>query len=119
METQKDTDTPARAGGLRLPVLPDGWRYEVKAVKVDTDAEAVHSVTVNPGLDNWVIAFQVHGQPLRRAWADSLAAGLGTLGKGIRAIERVAREEAAAAEARTAALAVLGEPETATVDDGS
>jgi len=105
-------ETPNRRGTY-LPVLPDGWEYQISVTGPFSDPEdgVPSRVTahVERVIDSWRLAFTKDGET-RQSHADTLAAAVVALGRGVRAVVKAERDEDEARKARQDVLNLLGEP---------
>jgi hypothetical protein len=106
-------ETPNRRGAY-LPVLPDGWTYEVGVSGPFNDPDGVLPSRVTALVEttvdgSWRITFTKDDET-RQTHAVSLSEALSFLSRGVRAVVKAERDEVEARKARQDVLNLLGEP---------
>jgi hypothetical protein len=97
-------DAAAAKGAVYLPTLPDGWSY---ALRVQGDGKEVSGEVVIGGDGRFVARFDTP-DGRREQPHPSFGDAAKSLAEGIKALDKVQRDEAKLIEARETALARLG-----------
>lgn len=108
-----ETETAATRTASRsvtLPVLPEGWQYDVRITGPDgsIDVQPVLYTSPAPGKAEYTVEVRGKGRETRTLTKPNLGEALRGAAKAVKALNRLARHEAEARKARQSLLDEIG-----------
>jgi hypothetical protein len=114
----RDTTAAANAGengargrGAHLPVLPEGWHYEVRLCGPEGEVTVAPDVTASDPAARYAVQVRPstdHGERRPSFTRDVLADAVRDAAKAVKSLVKLGRHEAEAAAARRALLEQIG-----------